>query len=63
MKEKEISRISQKMKELEGAHLVSVGRASSLAWFLFAKNAGECGSTIITMIFVGMNMSVVAEKI
>ena len=41
MKENEIERISQRIKELEGAHLVSVGRASSLAWFLFAKNKTE----------------------
>ena len=41
VKENEINRISQRMKELEGAYLMSVGRASSLAWFLFAKNKTE----------------------
>ena len=41
MKENEISRVSQRMKELEGAYLAGVGRASSLAWFLFEKNKTE----------------------
>ena len=41
VKENEISRVSQRMKELEGAYLAGVGRASSLAWFLFEKNKTE----------------------
>ena len=37
----EISKATQYLSKLKGSNLVSVGRASSLAWFLFAKDNNE----------------------
>lgn len=41
MKSKEISDSNQYLKKIEGGNLVSVGRAASMAWFLFVKDNEE----------------------
>ena len=41
MNHNEINRSIQYLNNLKGANLVSVGRASSLAWFLFVKENSE----------------------
>ena len=59
MKSKEISDSNQYLKKIEGGNLVSVGRAASMAWFLFVKDNEEYALHLLTSFRVTVDEKIV----